>query len=88
MIGELLIKRLNKNELPFFLQGLTEQQLFRYIDIKSKERKILVTKLRLELNKRNEFIYRKQEKSKFMAGKGGLSSIVFSLIKEELKEKR
>lgn len=86
MVGELIIKNLIRTDLPFFLQGLTEQQLLNYVSIKLKERKIIVAKLRLELNKRNEYVYRKQEKSKFMSGKGGLNNIISIILKKELQK--
>ena len=85
MSGELFTKKLNKDDLPFFLQSLSSQQLINYVNIKLKERKIIVSKLRLELDKRNEYINRKQQKSNYMEGKGGLNNIISIMLKDELE---
>lgn len=85
MSGELFTEKLNKDDLPFFLQSLSSQQLINYVNIKLKERKIIVSKLRLELDKRNEYINRKQQKSKYMEGKGGLNNIISIMLKDELE---
>lgn len=78
--GKFVFAQLNKSDLPLFLQGFNKEQLEKYLSIKLRERTLIVTKLRLELNKRNEYIQRKQKKSQHFEGKGGLSMVISSII--------
>ena len=82
MSGDFDITSFNKTDLPFFMQSFTNEQIVRYIELKVKERVLIVSKLRLELSKRNEFLNRKKQKSKHFFSKGGLSVIVQNMIQE------
>lgn len=84
--GNLNFNNLNKSDLPLFLQGFNETQLKKYLALKLKERNLIVTKLRLELGKRNEYIHRKHKKSQHFEGKGGLNVIISSKIIDSVSE--
>lgn len=86
MVGRVNIRELTKSDLPLFMQGFTNSQIEKYIGLKVKERKLIVSKLRLELSKRNEFLNRKEAKSKHFLGKGGLSSIIQNIIQNEVEQ--
>jgi len=86
LAGTLDVSKLNKKDLPVFMQGFTNEQIEKYVRLKVRERKLIVSKLRLELSKRNEFIHRKQEKSKHFAGKGGLNVLIQAIIKDEVSQ--
>jgi len=82
--GEFELKDLNIDDFPVFLQSLPREQLLGYVQLKLKVRQIVVSKLRLELDKRNEYMYRKKEKSKYMVGRGGLSNIICLLLLDHI----
>lgn len=82
MSGDFDTASFNKIDLPFFMQSFTNEHIIRYIELKVKERKLIVSKLRLELSKRNEFLNRKKQKSKHFSSKGGLSIIIQNMIQE------
>lgn len=86
MSGELIVSALDKKALPLFMQSFNDTQIEKYISLKVKERKLVVSKLRLELSKRNEFVVRKQEKSKHFTGKGGLCALILKIIEEEINQ--
>jgi hypothetical protein len=76
-------KNIKRERLPLFLQSFTDEQLSKYVNIKIRERKLLVKKIRLELNKRRNFTKRKQVKSQHFVGKGGLSVLIQVYLKAE-----
>lgn len=84
--GVLDVNKLNKKDLPVFMQGFTNAQVEKYVSLKVRERGLVVSKLRLELSKRNEFVHRKQVKSQNFVGKGGLSLTITGLIQEEVSQ--
>ncbi len=86
MIGDLDVEKLQRNGLPVFMQGFTDDQILKYVKLKLRERNLIVNKLRLELTKRNEFANRKQEKSKYLQGKGGMSNVVSTILKSEVQQ--
>lgn len=65
------------------MQSFTDEQLSKYVDIKLRERKLLVKKIRLELSKRRNFTKLKQVKSQHFVGKGGLSVLIQLYLKGE-----
>lgn len=78
--GTFDFNKLSKSDIPVFLQGFNEEQFKKYLALKLKERNLIVSKLRLELSKRNEFIHRRQLKSQHFEGKGGLNIIISGKI--------
>ncbi len=81
--GAVDFQKIKRERLPLFLQSFTDKQLSKYVDIKLRERKLLVKKIRLELNKRRNFTKLKQVKSQHFVGKGGLSVLIQLYLKAE-----
>lgn len=75
--------KIDRERLPLFLQSFNDVQLRKYVDIKVRERKLLIKKIRLELSKRQNFNKFKQVKSQHFVGKGGLSIVVQLYLKSE-----
>lgn len=78
--------KIDKEKLPLYLQGFTTTQLEKYIGLKVRERKLIIQKIRLELNKRQAFIKRKQIKSEHLVGKGGLSNVLQLYLNSEFDQ--
>jgi hypothetical protein len=81
--GDIDYEKIKRERLPLFLQSFTDEQLSKYVNIKIRERKLLIKKIRLELNKRRNFTKLKQVKSQHFVGKGGLSVLIQLYLKAE-----
>lgn len=77
--------KLDQEKLPLFLQAFSPNQLEKYINLKIKERKLLVKKIRLEIEKRSDYTKRKQLKSQHFVGQGGLSIILQLYINSQFE---
>lgn len=78
--------KIEMEKLPLFLQSFSPLQLEKYVNLKIKERKLLVKKIRLEIEKRNDYSKRKQLKSQHFVGKGGLSIILQVYINSQFEK--
>jgi len=83
MTDAINFSKIKRDKLPLFLQSFTDVQLEKYVNIKVRERKLLVKKIRLELDKRRNFNNLKQVKYQHFVGKGGLSILIQVYLKSE-----